>query len=203
MEAINNNIGIVFDEEDKRFYDLGNGLKLERADSWRFNEGTSDKHTRVETNVNHLDVNPQFGRVVVENTKFPYKSGDIVFMHYLAYEMFEDLFEIQGDDKVCFVDESLILFKIEDKEYILPEGTYLAQEVLHDAPRTSSGIFITPFTHIKDDLMIKITHTPEERIYQKGDVVISIDSNNYPIEVYDEKFFVIKEDEIVGRRTDV
>ena len=201
MRAVNNNLGVVFDEEDKRFFDLGNGVKLERADAWRFNEGTQEKNTRVETNVNHLEVNPQFARVVVENPNLPYKCGDIVFLHYLAYETFEELFTLYGEDKVCFIEESYILFKIEEDKFILPKGVYLAEEVLEDAPQTSSGIFLTPFTHTKDDLVIRIKHCPvEDAIYAEGDLVISLDVHNYPIEVFDQNYFVIKEDEIVGKR---
>jgi len=201
MEAINSNIGVVFDEEDKRFFDLGNGVTLERAEAWRFNEGSEEKNTRVETNVNHLEVNPQFARVVVANPNLPYEVGDILFLHYLAYETFEELFELQGEDKVCFIEESYVLFKIKDGQFILPKGVYLAEEVLEDAPKTASGIFLTPFTHTKDDLVIRIKHCPVEApIYAEGDLVISLDVHNYPIEVYDQKYFVIKEDEIVGKR---
>lgn len=201
MEAINRNLGVVFDEEDKRFFDLGNGITLERADAWRFNEGSEEKNTRVETNVNHLEVNPQFARVVVENPILPYKAGDILFLHYLAYETFEELFELQGEDKVCFIDDSYVLFKIEGDKFILPKGVYLAEEVLEDAPQTASGIFLTPFTHTKDDLVIRIKHCPVEAlIYADGELVISLDVHNYPIEVYGQKYFVIKEDEIVGKR---
>lgn len=197
MRALNNKIGVVFDETDKKFFDLGNGIKLERAESWKYREGDEDSYAKVKTNENHLETNPQIAKVIMTNDKYKYKKNDIVFLHYLAFETFEDFIEIDGED-VYLIDDNFILFTITDEGYELPRDAYLGESVIEEAPKTASGIYLTPDEHTKDDLLIRIKYTSSATSHNIGTIVVTIDKSNYPIEVKGEKLFYLKAHEIVG-----
>lgn len=209
MKAIRNKIGVVFDDSHLKTYDLGNGIKLERAESWRGKEGDEESITKVESNVNHLETNPQIGLVVMENDNYSYKTGDKVFMHYLAYEEFEEKIEVDGAD--CYlIDEGHILFTFNpDGGYNMNSDNHLGEVIIEEPPKTTSGIYLTSQEEVKNDLRIKITHTPMEveneygvlskNICEVGDVVVPIDKSNYPLTVDGKEYVMLRNDEIVGK----
>jgi len=200
MKAILNKIGIAFDENHLKSYNLGNGIQLQRAEAWRGREGDDRTNTKMETNVNHLETNPQIGTVIIENDEYPYKKGDVVFMHYLAYETFEDKVEVDGQD-VYLIAESFIFFTIVGDELKMKSKHYLGRVKISDPPKTTSGIYLTSLEVVKDDLRVNITHVPgdERKVCEVGEEVIPIDKSNYPIKLGDIEYVLLKEQEIVAK----
>lgn len=207
MRAIGNKIGVVFDEDHLKTYDLGNGIKLERAEAWRAREGDEQTITKMETNVNHLETNPQIGYVAMSNDKYDYKVGDRLFLHYLAYEEFDEKIEIDGND--CYlIDETFVLFSFKNGTYEMRPNAYLGRVVIEEPPKTASGIYLTPQEAVKNDLRITITHVPVEKdndhgvlienLCKVGDEVIPMDRYNYPVKVDGEEYVLLNDTEIVG-----
>lgn len=201
-------IGVVFDESHLKSYDLGNGIKLERAESWRAREDDGETNTKLVTNVNHLEVNPQIGWVAITNSEYNFEIGDKIFMHYLAYEMFEDRIVDSEDREVYFVDATYVFFKIKDELEMMP-NTYLGIPHIEPPPQTASGIFLTSQREVKDELRVTITHEPQSapnrfgivipRNADVGDVVLPMDRSNYYIKLDDKEYVVLKEHEIIGK----
>ncbi len=78
-------------------------------------------------------------------------------------------------------------------------GVYLGKEVISEAPKTESGIFLTPYDDQKELLKIKVTNVPESQDYIKeGNTIMSCDGNQYIINYEGEKFIKIDEVYIVG-----
>lgn len=207
MKCINRNIGIVFDETHLKTYDLGNGISLERAESWKVRHDDGETNTKISTNVNHLEVNPQIGWVAITNDKYPFEIGDKVFMHYLAFEMFEDRIVDEQDREVYFVDASYIFFTM-NEELVMCPSVYLGVVDIDEPPKTESGIFLTSLEEVKDEMSITITHAPESvandfgivlpRIAEVGDKVMPMDKSNYNIKIGEKDYVVLKEHEIIG-----
>jgi|GEM_PF-3210596 len=206
MLSLNKKIGVKFDESDKKTYNLGNGIELVRATSWLDREDDGEVGTKKMTNVNHLEINPQIATVVIENADFDLKVGDKLFLHYLAYEWSDESVELSGE--LCdLISIDNVLFKIEDKEYIMRPKCYLGESIIDKAPQTASGIFLSSVEDQKNPLQVKITHTPMDvhemtgsvlDVAKIGDTVITIDSNNYPIVVDGKGYIFLRENEIVG-----
>lgn len=206
MNSLNTKIGVTFDETHKKTYDLG-GIQIQRATSWIAREDDGETGTKKETNVNHLETNPQIAFVTLENPNFPqYKKGDKLFLHYLAYEWSDEPVNIDGE-LFDMVEANNILFKIEGDNFIMCSKSYLGESVIDEAPKTLSGIFLTSAEDQKNPLKVKILHTPNE--YHKttdrlldvakiGDTVITIDSHNYELEYNSKTYVFLKEDEIVA-----
>jgi len=199
MRALGDLIGVVFDEDHKKYFELAGGLKLERAEAWRYREDDGETNTKIETNVNLLDVNPQIATVKIENPDLKYKVGDVLFLHYLAYEEYEDEYPMDGE-KVCFIDQRSVIFKFDGDGYLMPPNTYLAHKIIEEAPRTASGIYLTSAENVVEELRVRIAHLPENPIYKVGDEVYTMDKYNYPISVNDQEFFVLREDEIIAKQ---
>lgn len=208
MRAIGNKIGVVFDETHLKTYDLGNGIQLERAQAWRAKEGDEESITKVETNVNHLETNPQIGYIAMTNDAYEFEMGDKVFMHYLAYEEFEEKIDIDG--KECYlIEESFIFFVIKNGIYEMRPNTYLGRVVIEEPPKTTTGIYLTSQEAVKNDLRISITHVPVEKenehgilvknVCEIGEEVIPMDKFNYPVKLDGEEYVMLKDTEIVGR----
>lgn len=198
MRAIGEKIGVIFDDTHLKSYDLGNGIKLERAESWLAKEGDEETHSKVETNVNHLYTNPQIATVAVENDSYNHKEGDLVFLHYLAYEMFEEFAEINGK-QAYLIDQQFVLLTIKNGEYILEPNKYLGEIFINEPPKTTSGIYLTSQESVKDSMKVIITHVPEVGEFKIGDVVIPVDSSHYIINLYGKDYVLLKEDEIVAK----
>lgn len=207
MRAIGNKIGVVFDEDHLKTYNLGNGIKLHRAESWVGKEGDEEGHTKTQSNVNHLETNPQIGWVAMANDNYDLKVGDKVFMHYLAFEEFDEKIEIDGKD--CYlIDESFIFFTMKDGEYKMRPNTYLGTIIFEEPPKTTFGIYLTSQEAVKNDLKISITHTPMptineygvliDNVCKMGDVIMPVDRSNYPLTVDDIDYVMLKDTEIVG-----
>lgn len=207
MRAIGNKIGVVFDDNHLKTYDLGNGIKLHRAETWVGKEGDEEGFTKTESNVNHLETNPQIGWVVMPNDKYDLKVGDKVFMHYLAFEEFEEKIEIDGKD--CYlIEENFIFFTMENGEYKMRPNTYLGTIIINEPPKSTFGIYLTSQDAFKNDLKISITHSPIpvtnehgvfiENVCKVGDIVMPIDRSNYPLTVDEVEYVMLKDTEIVA-----
>ena len=196
MKLLSGKIGVIFDESHLKTYNL-NGIELVRATSWVAREDDGETGTKKETNVNHLETNPQLGLLAIENENFPYKLGDMLFLHYLAYEWSDERVPVDGQD-AYLVDGSMVLFTIENGTLKMPEKAYLGELVVDEAPKTPSGIFLTSAEDVQSQFKIKITHIPESSICEVGEIVCSIDKHNYPVEYDGKKYVFIKEDEILG-----
>lgn len=207
MKCINRNIGIVFDESHLKTYNLGNGITLERAEAWKVRDDDGETNSKIATNVNHLEVNPQIGWVAITNDKYPFQIGDKVFMHYLAFEMFEDKIVDEEDREVYFVDAGYIFFTIKEELEMCPK-VYLGIVDIDEPPKTDSGIYLTSLEEVKNEMSITITHAPEivpndfgiviPRVAEVGDKVVPMDRSNYNIKLDDKDYVVLKEHEIIG-----
>lgn len=207
MKCINRNIGVVFDETHLKTYDLGNGIKLDRAESWAVREDDGETSSKIATNVNHLEVNPQIGWIAITNDKYPFKVGDKVFMHYLAFEMFEDRIVDEQDREVYFVDANYIFFTIKEELEMMPK-VYLGIPKIEEPPKTASGIYTTSLEEVKNEMSITITHVPESvcndfgitlpMVAEIGDKVVPMDKLNYYIKLDNKEYVVLKEHEIIG-----
>jgi len=196
MKLLSGKIGVIFDESHLKTYNL-NGIELVRATSWVAREDDGETGTKKETNVNHLETNPQLALLAIENDNFPYKLGDMLFLHYLAYEWSDERVPIGGQD-AYLVDGAMVLFTIENGSPVMPEKAYLGELVVEEAPKTSSGIFLTSAEDVQSEFKIKITHTPINSICSVGEVVCSVDKHNYPLVFEGKKYIFIKEDDILG-----
>lgn len=207
MRAIGNKIGVVFDDNHLKEYDLGNGIKIHRAESWIGKEGNETSHTKTQSNVNHLETNPQIGWVGMANDKYDLKVGDQVFMHYLAFEEFEEKIEIDGKD--CYlIDESFIFFTMKNGDYKMRPNTYLGTIIIDEPPKSAFGIYLTSQEAVKNDLKICITHTPMpqindhgvliDNVCKMGDIVMPVDRSNYVLKADEVEYVMLKDTEIVG-----
>jgi len=83
--CIGKKLYVRFDPDHNKVFELGDtGVKLIRPDQWlhRDEEG---KQTFQE-NTNYLETKPQVCEVLMANDNYPYKVGDKLFCHYMAYE---------------------------------------------------------------------------------------------------------------------
>jgi hypothetical protein len=125
-------------------------------------------------------------------------QGDTVWTHYLGSDK-GNSFEHEGET-YHRIRESQIFFKInEDGSFEMADGVYLGKEVISEAPKTESGIYLTPYDDEKELLKIKVTNVPDSQDYIKeGNTVMSCDGNQYLINYEGETFIKIDEVYIVG-----
>lgn len=200
MECLNNNIFVRYDLSHNKVFKIGD-LELIRPDAWEVKDDSAEDMTKTESNVNKLHVHPQIATIVKENGKFPYKKGDKVFLHYMAYEWAEQ-FEIDGED-CTMIDGEYVLFVIKDGEFIMPEGFYLGEEIFTEGAKTESGIYLTPFDKVKKAMMITITHKPEgDNFVEIGETVLSCDDKQYILNINDKDYVWLKKSEIVAKIED-
>lgn len=125
-------------------------------------------------------------------------QGDVVWTHYLGSDK-GNSFEHEG---VVYhrIRESQIFFKIkEDGSFEMADGVYLGKEVIVEAPKTESGIFLTPYDDQKEMLKIKVTNAPDNQdLIKAGNTVMSSDASQYLITYEGETFIKIDEVYIVG-----
>jgi hypothetical protein len=198
MRLLNGIMMVTFLTEHNHKIGVGmNGLPIIRAEKWLNTEAEeADAPSRFDENENYLETNPQICVVRHESAQHDYKPGDKLFLHYMAWEWTE-LTEYGH-----VVDTDHIMFKInEDDTFELIDDLYLGEAIYSDEEVTTSGIILLEGK--KDNLRIRITHLPPNNTSLNiGDIVISIDKNNYEFDYWSKKYIKIMSDEIVGVITD-
>jgi co-chaperonin GroES (HSP10) len=96
------------------------------------------------------------------------------------------------------IDTDFILFQIlPDGTFKLPDNLYLGEAVYSEEEITPSGIIMLEGK--KDNLKVKLTHLAQNNTDLKvGDIVLSVDKNNYEFDYWGKKYIKIMSDEIVG-----
>lgn len=198
MKLLNGLIGGTFDKSHNKKVGVGlDGIEIIRADKW-LNMDAMQKDgvtSRFNENVNYLETNPQIFVVTHPSSLHKYKVGDRLFLNYMAYEWAENT--EYGE----IIDADFIMFKINDDDsFELIDGLYLGEEIFSAEIVTHGGIFISGGK--KDNLRVKLTHIPLNSKFEIGDIVVSIDKNNYPLNYWGKTYIKLMEQEIVGVMTD-
>jgi co-chaperonin GroES (HSP10) len=196
MNCINGQLVVQFDTSHNKVVGKGfNGIDIIRPDMWLYSHGDAETHTKFDENHNKLETDPQICTVIHANSKYPYKVGDRLFVHYMAYETAEK------HDDGYWIDAYFVFFTIEQDGKIKPvKDLYLAEPVFEQEKVTDGGIIIQGGK--KDNLRLKIVVVPENNVFDVGDTVLSIDKNNYTIKYQDKEYVKIMEHEIVGKILD-
>lgn len=190
QSGLNNYIIVSFDKKHNKVFEVG-GVELIRPDEWTLTEEGS-------TNFNMKEVHPQIATVLVGNPRYPYRKGDKVFLHYMAKET-EQAIDVEGEEQ-SGVDANFVFFVIDGDNMVMAKNTYLGEQVYVDAPKTPSGIYTTPFDKKKEVLKIKLTHVPyDSEYFDVGEVVFTVDDNQYTFEYKGKEYIRLRSEEIVGK----
>jgi len=201
MKVIGNHILVSF--EDKTKFKIGS-LELHRPEGVYATDVDGTGMFVSDGNVNRLEVNPQIATVIADSERFGVKKGDQVFMHYMAWEWAKEETPLDIEGEYAHLTEGdYIIAVIRDGELFPVESTYLGKRVFLEAPKTESGIYLTPYDETKVSSHIKITHIPSEtqRGYEElevGQIAISIDDKQYAFQYNEEEYIKLKAEEIVG-----
>jgi hypothetical protein len=145
-----------------------------------------DDKTMYENNKDLKATNPQIAKVVSPNPKYGLQKGDLVFVHYLQYSTELII------DGIKYIPFNTIFFKINGKDdFEMADDTYLAKQILIEAPKTSSGIFLSSLETKKEPLRLTVTHAPRNAKIGVGNTIITEDDYQYEIEIYGEKYVKI------------
>jgi len=205
MKVLNNRLYVRFDEDDKRIIPLGDtGVKLIRPDEWvhkdedgniKYDDATGV--TKWEENTNYLETKPQVCEVLAENPQYPYKFGDKLFTHYMAWTTVEcgDYIKQEG----FILAEYVICTLMPDGTYKMANDIYLGEQELTDDEVTPSGIIINVLGQKPKLCQVKLIHLPEKTQFDIGEVILTIDNYNYQCEIGGKKYIMLREREIVGR----
>lgn len=185
-------------------------VERDRNDEIRTNE--QDGSTRFGYNVDRKEVNPQICVVIAGNEKFPYKIGDRLFVHYMAYE---SLLEEDIETLEAVIDAKFVFFKIENNEIgELANDIYIGEPIINDEVVTPSGILVEQGK--RDNLRVKITHVSKpyykeikafpgsyspiltEPCVQVGDIAVAIDKYNYDFKFNGKTLIKLTSGEIAG-----
>lgn len=195
MKMLSDKIIVQFEGDHNKKIGTGIGGKaVLRADLWLNTEAEeSDAPSRFNENENYLETNPQICVVVHPSASLAYKDGDRLFVHYMAWEWRE----MTDDGHVIETDN--ILFQIMPDETFIPaKDTYLGEPV-YAQDEEVSGFVISG--NKKDNLRVRLTHLPENnRLFNIGDVVISIDKNNYEFDYWGKRYIKLTHPEMVAKQ---
>lgn len=209
MKVLHNRIVVRFDETDKKLFNVG-GVELYRPDEW-LHKSEEGKTTYAE-NTNYLETKPQIATVVYENhspkldgygipipntRKYLYKTGDKVFLHYMAHTTSTYAIE-ETKDAFVFADYIFFTFN-EDGTYKMAEGVYFGEQIYSEDEKTPNGIIINVLGHKPKLCQIKLTHVPDGSEFKVGDVILTVDSYQYPANVDGKDYVMVRESEISGR----
>lgn len=198
MKMIGNQIIVAFETDHNK--NIGTGIagkSLLRADLWLNTEAEeSDAPSRFDENVNYLETSPQICVVVHPSLNHAYKPGDKLFVHYMAWEWREPA---NGSH---VIDTDYILFQIRaDGSFIPAKDTYLG-EPIYTKDEEESGFIIAGTK--KDSLRVRLTHLPENNVlFNTGDVVFSIDKNNYEFDYWGKRYVKLTRTEIVSKQFNI
>lgn len=202
MRVIGNHILVAFEQKDK--FKLGE-LELQRPEGvYDFDKATDERRFLTDGNINRLEVNPQVATIIASSDKFNVKKGEVVLMHYMAWEWAkeETPLDIEGQN-VYKTDGDFILGVIRDDQYFPVDNTYFGKRVFLEAPKTESGIYLAPYDKINQASHIKITHLPqvtlrEYQFLKEGQIAVTVDDKQYPFMIGEEEYIKLKAEEIVA-----
>lgn len=194
MKVLHNRIVVRFDETDKKLFNVG-GVELYRPDEW-LHKSEEGKTTYTE-NTNYLETKPQRATVTHTNEKYPYQVGDKVFLHYMAHTTSTYAIE-ETKDAFVFADYVFFTFN-EDGTYKMAEGVYFGEQIYSEDEKTPNGIIINVLGHKPKLCQIKLTHVPDDSEFKIGDVILTVDSYQYPANVDGKDYVMVRESEIAGR----
>lgn len=204
-KCIHNRLAVRFDKDHNRILGKGlNGAPIVRVDKWT-NEATKNEETsKLEENVDYKETHPQICVVTASNEKYPYKVGDKLFVHYMAYETAE-LGDLVTYD--AMINADMVFFTIlPDGSWKMAKDVYIGEAVVFGEEIRPSGIIAS--LGKKDQLRVNITHVPEpiENIHgvtiwnciEVGEIAISIDKYNYEFAYDGKRYIKLTSKEIAG-----
>lgn len=196
MRAIHNKLVVSFDEKHNKEFNVG-AVTLIRPDLW-FDLEKQDGTSQFKSNENKLLTQPQIVSVIVPNEATGYNKGEVLFVHYMAKE-WEEKITIDGDE-FSIIDADYVLFRIIDGKYYPVKDVFLGERIFTTEMKLDSGLFLNV---VQENVVskIKITHVPQERSKETkdievGDIVVTIDDNQYEINVYDKPYVKLTSEEI-------
>lgn len=196
MKCLHNKIKVRFDVDHKRLIPLGDtGITLIRPDEWLHT--SDDNKTVYQENTNYLETKPQICVVVEENEKYPYKRGDRLFTHYMAYETASN-----GDlltQEAFIIADYVFCTLLPDGSYKMAKEVYFGEQIFELEEMTKGGIYIPEMARKPKLTEVKLVHLPEETPFEQGETVITIDAYNYPCEINGKTYIMLRENEIVGQ----
>jgi co-chaperonin GroES (HSP10) len=127
-----------------------------------------------------------------------FKKGDTVLTHYLASGS-DKSFEYEG---VVYhrVPLNLIFLRInDDNTFDMNDKVYVCEEIVVDAPKSPSGILLTPFDDKREPMRLRALHVPKfNRGIAVGDKLISQDDYQYTFTYDKKKYIQINYDHILA-----
>lgn len=182
-KPINDWIGVAFDETHNKTTNIG-GIEIARPDTWVYQE--FDDKTMYLDNKDLKATNPQIASIVNPNSRYGLVVGDLVFVHYLQYGTSLVI------DGVKYIPFKTIFFKINgEDDFEMADNTYLANEILVEAPKTSSGIFLSSIETKKEPLRLIVTNAPRNSSIKVGSTIVTEDDYQYSINVYGKEYVKI------------
>ncbi len=144
--------------------------------------------------------NDQRAKVIAVDSENSWlKEGDIVWTHYLASDKSNEI-NINGE-KYHRVILSQVFFKIDEQNNILDvaKGVHLCKQIVTEADKTESGIYLTPFTEKKESMRLEVTHASDNRYgIKSGDKIITKDDYHYTIDFYGQEIVKMDADFILA-----
>ena len=197
MRTLGKNIFVAFDLAHNKEFDVG-GTTLIRPDGWAsdLNEG------KTESNVNHLETNPQVAIMLADNPTYGLNKGDKVFLHYMAFEWAEAI-QMDGMNGWVVPDADYVFFKIVDDKFVMVNDTYIGQRIYKDNKDERTGLYLTSQAEVAVESNIELTHIPEKQSRERahltvGTKVLTVDDNQYIFEYEGKSYVKLSGDEIVG-----
>lgn len=211
-QFLNNSIIVLFDHDwDSAWVTQANGLVV--PERFMIESGDEDAGAAFGVTTDRRLINPQTLTVVQGNEAwlntvketYPEHEKDAIlkahppilpgryFVHYGAFEVAKWL----DKEHHGAIPGKMLLFGIEPIRCM--PGTYLGEEVFGELPMTESGIYLTPQLESKEGVLVRITHVPADGPkVAVGDIVVTIDQNQYELNYEGEKYIKVDEAEIVG-----
>ena len=187
---INNWIGVEFDEKHNKSLMIGD-IEIARPDTWVYQE--FDDKTMYENNKDLKATSPQIAKIIKSNKKYGLQKDDLVFVHYLQYNTSLII------DGIKYIPFNTIFFKINGKDdFEMADDTFLARQIVIEAPKTESGIFLSSVNEKREPLKLIITHSPRNSKIKVGSTIITEDNYHYEIDVYQEKYVKITPEWIIA-----
>jgi len=194
MNCINDHIYITFDQDDRFKKILPGGAEIIMPKVWDYVDDYGQKNGKWDTNLNGLEANPQVGYVLVENPAYRFKSGDKIFMHFLAYE---NRWRVSIGDYDGYAISANDIFFTDNGTIEMVDGVYLGKQLYDDIPQTPSGLYIGHVER-KKECYIELTHVPLRSPYKPGNIIFTVDGAQYPVRYNGMELIKVLENEIVG-----
>ena len=183
MKVLHNRILVRFHED----IETPLGLVIPERYAVHVQQNEDDNETRKGVTTDRRLINPQ--KVTILSGKH---EGRDAFVYYGAYEIAKWV-----DDERAIIDEALIYFFI-GGTIEMAENTYLGYEVFVEPEKTPAGIILSTTLEEKDKISIKISHIPENSIANVGDLVTTIDGNQYWLIYNGQRYIKLRESEIAA-----